>query len=126
MVSPTYESKCVAIVDDDARMREALIDLLDESGFAARAFASGEEFLASEHQHECSCLIADIRLTGMTGLDLQSRLNAEQLRFPIIFITAHGDERLRLQALQSGAVAFLAKPFDHEVLLDAVRAVLEG
>jgi CheY-like chemotaxis protein len=93
MVSPAYESKCVAIVDDDAPMREALMDPLDEGGCAARAFASGEEFLASGHAHECSCLIADIRMPGMTGLDLQARLSAEQKRIPIIFITAHDDER---------------------------------
>jgi CheY-like chemotaxis protein len=82
MVSPAYESKCVAIVDDDAPMREALMDPLDEGGCAARAFASGEEFLASGHAHECSCLIADIRMPGMTGLDLQARLSAEQKRSP--------------------------------------------
>jgi CheY-like chemotaxis protein len=93
MVSPAYESKCVAIVNDDAPMREALMDPLDEGGCAARAFASGEEFLASGHAHECSCLIADIRMPGMTGLDLQARLSAEQKRIPIIFITAHDDER---------------------------------
>jgi CheY-like chemotaxis protein len=82
MVSPAYESKCVAIVDDDAPMRQALMDPLDEGGCAARAFASGEEFLASGHAHECSCLIADIRMPGMTGLDLQARLSAEQKRSP--------------------------------------------
>ena len=115
----------VAIVDDEAPVREALFDLLDEAGFAARVFASGEEFLASGGQRECSCLIADIRMPGMSGLDLQARLSAERLRIPIIFITAHGDERMRMQALRSGAVEFLAKPFDDEVLRDAVRAALE-
>jgi FixJ family two-component response regulator len=106
-------------------MRDALMDLLDEAGFPAFAFASGEEFLASGRHYECSCLITDIRMPRMSGLDLQSRLNAERLRVPIIFITAHGDERMRMQALRAGAVEFLAKPFDDEVLLDTVRAALE-
>jgi FixJ family two-component response regulator len=115
----------VAIVDDDAPVRAALLDLLDEAGFPACAFASGEEFLASGRQYECWCLITDIRMPGMSGLDLQSRLKAERLRVPIIFITAHGDERMRMQALRAGAVKFLAKPFDDEVLLDTVRAARE-
>jgi FixJ family two-component response regulator len=125
LVSPRC-SRWVAIVDDDAPMRDALLDRLDEAGFSACAFASGEEFLASGRQYDCSCLITDIRMPGMSGLDLQSRLNAERLRVPIIFITAHGDERMRMQALRAGAVEFLAKPFDDEVLLDRVRAALEG
>jgi FixJ family two-component response regulator len=124
MVSPGC-SRWVAIVDDDAPVREALLDRLDEAGFPACAFASGEEFLASGRQYECSCLIADIRMPGMSGLDLQSRLNAERLRIAVIFITAHGDERTRMQALRGGAVEFLAKPFDDELLLDTVRAALE-
>jgi FixJ family two-component response regulator len=115
----------VAIVDDDAPVRAALLDLLDEAGFPACAFASGEEFLASGRQYECWCLITDIRMPGMSGLDLQSRLKAERLRVPIIFITAHGDERMRMQALRAGAVEFLAKPFDDKVLLDTVRAARE-
>jgi FixJ family two-component response regulator len=115
----------VAIVDDEAPMRDALLDLLDEAGFAVCAFASGEEFLASGRQYECSCVITDIRMPGMSGLDLQCRLKAARLRIPIIFITAHSDEGVRAQALGSGAVEFLAKPFDDEVLLDTVRAALE-
>jgi FixJ family two-component response regulator len=95
------------------------------AGFRACAFASGEEFLASGRQYECSCLITDIRMPGMSGLALQSRLNGEGLRVPIIFITAHSHEGMRTQALRSGAVEFLAKPFDDEVLLDTVRAALE-
>lgn len=115
----------VAIVDDDAPVRDALLDLLDEAGFAACAFASGEEFLASGRQYECSCLITDIRMPGMSGLDLQSRLKADRLHVPIIFISAHGDERMRMQALRAGAVEFLAKPFDDQVLLATVQAALE-
>jgi FixJ family two-component response regulator len=118
-------SPSVAIIDDDELMRGALQGLLKEAGFAARAFESAEAFLDSGHQHESSCLIVDIRMSGMSGLDLQARLNTDRIRTPIIFITAHGDERMRMQALRSGAVDFLAKPFDGDVLLDTVRAALE-
>jgi len=115
----------VAIVDDDELMRNALQGLLTAAGFVVQTFASAEEFLDSGQQHHAACLIADIRMPGMSGLDLQSRLNADQIRVPIIFITAHGDERLRMQALRSGAVEFLAKPFDDEVLLERVQAALD-
>jgi FixJ family two-component response regulator len=115
-------SRSIAIVDDDELMRGALEGLLKEAGYAARAFASAEEFLESGQREHTACLIADIRMPGMSGLDLQARLNAEQVTIPIIFITAHGDERMRMQALRAGAVEFLAKPFDDEVLLDSVRA----
>ena len=122
---PPPESRWVAIVDDDELMRGALQGLLREAGLPARAFASAEEFLDSGAQHLSSCLIADIRMPGLSGLDLQARLNAEQIRTPIIFLSAHGDERVRRQALRSGAVGFLAKPFDDDVLLETVRAVLK-
>ena len=115
----------VAIVDDDELMRGAVQGLLKEAGLPARAFASAEEFLDSGAQHRSSCLIADIRMPGMSGLDLQARLNAEHIRIPIIFMTAHSDERMRMQALRSGAVEFLAKPFDDDVLLETVRAALK-
>jgi FixJ family two-component response regulator len=119
------ESGLVAVVDDDELMRGALQGLLKEAGLPARAFASAEEFLSSGAQHLSSCLIADIRMPGMSGLDLQARLNAERIRIPIIFVTAHGDERIRIQALRAGAADFLAKPFDDEALLRSVRAALE-
>jgi FixJ family two-component response regulator len=118
------ESVSVAIVDDDELMRGALEGLLKEAGLPARAFSSGEEFLLSGAQHVSSCLIADVRMPGMSGLDLQARLNAERIRIPIIFITAHGDERMRTQALRAGAADFLAKPFDDHVLLRSVRVAL--
>src|SRR6266403_917335 len=92
----------------------------------AQSFASAEEFLKSGQQHQIACLIADIRMPGMSGLELQAQLNAERCRIPIIFITAHGDEKMRLQARREGAVEFLSKPFDNEVLLDSVRAALES
>jgi FixJ family two-component response regulator len=119
------DSSLVAIVDDDDLMRSALQGLLKAVGLRARAFASAEEFLESGQQHDTGCLIADIRMSGMSGLELQARLNAQQLRIPTIFITAHGDERMRVQALRAGAVEFLAKPFDNTALLEGVRAALE-
>lgn len=114
----------VAIVDDDESVRIALQGLMKAVGFPTKAFASAEEFLGSGQQRETSCLIADIRMPGMSGLELQARLNAENCRIPTIFITAHGDAKMRLQALRSGAVEFLAKPFNDDVLLDSVRAAL--
>jgi len=116
----------VAIVDDDDLMRSAVEGLLKSAGLPSQAFASAEEFLNSGQQRRVGCLVADIRMPGMTGLELQARLNAEQCRIPTIFITAHGDEKMRMQALRAGAVEFLAKPFDDEALLDSVRAALES
>src|SRR6202022_4254130 len=106
------KTKLVAILDDDDSMRSALQGLLKAVGLRAQAFASAEEFLKSGQQHHTSCLIADIRMPGMSGLELQSQLNAEHCRIPTIFITAHGDAKMRLQALRAGAVEFLSKPFD--------------
>jgi FixJ family two-component response regulator len=118
------EAKVVAIVDDDEFMRSALQGLLKAAGLPVRAFASAEEFLKSGQEQETGCLIADIRMPGMSGLELQAKLNAERCRIPTIFITAHGDANLRMQALRAGAAEFLTKPFDDEVLLDNVRAAL--
>jgi len=120
------KTKLVVIVDDDDSMRSAVQDLLEAVGLPARGFASAEEFLSSGKQHETACLITDIRMPGMSGLDLQAQLNAERCRIPIIFITAHGDEKMRLQAMRGGAVKFLPKPFDGEILLEAVRVALKG
>ena len=118
--------KLVAIVDDDDLMRSALQGLLKSVGLPAQTFASSEEFLKSGRQHQTACLIADIRMPGMSGLELQARLNAEHCRIPTIFITAHGDTRMRMQALRAGAVDFMAKPFDDGVLIESVRAALEN
>src|ERR1700686_2713013 len=118
-------TKVVAIVDDDDLMRSALQGLLKALGLPAQAFASAEEFLKSGQQYQTACLIADIRMPGMSGLDLQARLNSEHCRIPTIFITAHGDTNMRMQALRAGAVEFLAKPFSDDVLLEHVRAALD-
>jgi|SRR5580698_3391096 FixJ family two-component response regulator len=120
------KSKLVAIVDDDDLMRSALGGLLKAVGLPAQEFASAEEFLKSGQQHQAGCVIADIRMPGISGLELQAKLNADRCRIPIIFITAHGDEKMRLQALRAGAVEFLAKPFDDEALLVSIRSALES
>jgi len=120
------KTKLVAIVDDDDSVRSALQGLLKAVGLPALAFASGEEFMMSDQHRETSCLIADIRMPGMSGLELQAKPNFERCRIPIVFITAHGDAKMRMQALRAGAVEFLAKPFDDEALLECVRAALES
>jgi FixJ family two-component response regulator len=120
------KAKMVAIVDDDDLMRTALQGLLKSAGLLAQAFASADEFLRSGHQHDTACLITDIRMPGMSGLELQARLNADNCRIPTIFITAHGDAKMRMQAMRAGAVEFLAKPFDDEALLESVRAAMES
>jgi len=119
------KTKIVAIVDDDESVRRALHGLLKAVGLQAKAFASAEEFLDSGQQHNTACLVTDIRMPGMSGLDLQARLNSQNCRIPTIFITAHGDANMRMQALRAGAVEFLAKPFSDDVLLENVRAALE-
>jgi len=119
------KSRLVAIVDDDDSIRDALAGLLKSVGLQARAYASAELFLQSGDQHQTACLIADIRMPGISGLELQAKLNAEDFDIPTIFITAHGDEALRMQALRAGAVEFLTKPFDDEILLESVRAALD-
>ena len=118
--------KMVVIVDDDDLMRTSLQGLLKSAGLLAQSFASAEEFLTSGLQHNTACQIADIRMPGMWGLELQAQLNADHCRIPTIFITAHGEAKMRLQAMRAGAVEFLAKPFDDEALLESVRAALEN
>jgi FixJ family two-component response regulator len=120
------KAKLVAIVDDDDSVRSALEGLLKAAGLSAEAFDSAERFLESGRQNRIACLITDSRMPGMSGLDLQARLNAENCRVPTIFITAHGDEKMRMQAMRAGAVEFLAKPFNEEFLLESVRAALES
>jgi FixJ family two-component response regulator len=124
VVGTAANVKLIAIVDDDESVRSALQGLMKAVGLPAQAFASAEEFLNSGQQHHTGCLIADIRMPGMSGLDLQARLNSERCRIPTIFITAHGDTSMRMHALRAGAVEFLAKPFSDDVLLEHVKAAL--
>jgi FixJ family two-component response regulator len=121
-----WKTKLVAIVDDDHSMRGALQGLLKAVGVPSQVFASAEEFLNSGQQHQAACLITDIRMPGISGLELQARLNAEHCKIPTIFVTAHDDGQMRMRALKAGAVEFLAKPFDDEALIGTVRAALES
>jgi FixJ family two-component response regulator len=120
------QEKMVAVIDDDESFRGALQRLLKSAGLSVQSFGSAEAFLDSGQQHETGCLISDIRMPGMSGLELQSKLNSDHCPIPTIFITAHGDEKMRLQAMRGGAVKFLAKPFDGETLLEAVRVALKS
>lgn len=115
----------VVVIEDDESYRAAVERLLRSAGFSVQAFGSAEAFLNSGRQHESGCLISDIRMPGMSGLELQSKLNSDHCPIPTIFITAHGDEKMRLQAMRGGAVMFLTKPFDDEILLEAVRVALK-
>jgi FixJ family two-component response regulator len=114
----------VAIVDDDDLVRTALQGLLKAAGLGALTFASAEDFLNSGRQQDTGCLLTDISMTGMSGLELQAQLNAEQWRIPTIFITAQADARMRMQAMRAGALEWVAKPFDGEALIESVRAAI--
>jgi FixJ family two-component response regulator len=120
------ETKLVAVVDDDELMRSALQGLLKAAGYSSRVFASAEEFLSSGIQRTAACLIADVRMPGMSGLELFAKLDDDRCSIPTIFITAHGGTKMRMEALRAGAAEFLTKPFDKTVLLQHVRAALES
>src|SRR3984885_8749222 len=117
-------SKLIAIIDDDESICDSLRDLMESAGLLARCFGSAEDFLESGLHRQAACLIADILMPKMSGLQLQARLKDEKCDIPIIFITAYGDAGMRIQAMRAGAVEFLAKPFDHQLLLKAVRAAI--
>ena len=114
----------VFVVDDDAPMRESLQNLLRSVGLRVAAFASAQEFLRSTRPDVPGCLVLDVRLPGLSGLDLQQRLAEVDLDIPIIFITGHGDIPMTVQAMKAGAVAFLPKPFRDQELLDAIHQAL--
>lgn len=116
----------VSVVDDDESVRESLPDLLREFGFAAQAFASAREFLASEWVDQTRCLILDVAMPGMTGPDLQQELIRRRQAIPIVFITANQDEAVRPRLLRQGAVACLSKPFSPTALLEALNAALRA
>lgn len=118
-------SKLIAIVDDDESLQSALQDLIESEGLSTLCFGSAEQFLDSDARQKAACLIADVRMPGMSGLELQAKLKAERSRIPIIFITAHGDAETRSLAMRDGAVEFLPKPFDDAVLLELVHAALQ-
>jgi FixJ family two-component response regulator len=115
----------VTVVDDDESVRESLPDLLREFGFAAEAFSSAEQFLASDCIDQTRCLILDIAMPGMSGPDLQRELTRRRYEIPIVFITAHSDETVRPRLVEGGAVECLFKPFSEAALLAALNAALE-
>jgi FixJ family two-component response regulator len=118
------EAQLVAIVDDDEDVRNAVHAVLKSAGLSPRSFASAEEFLGSGKRSQTACLISDIEMPGMNGLELQARLAEDGGRIPIIFITAYGNTRTRTRAMKAGAIDFLEKPFDDELLLERVRTAL--
>jgi len=116
----------ISIVEDDPLVREGLISLMKSAGFATQAFASAEEFLSLAHRDDIACLLLDIRLPGISGLELQSQLTAtSNHRIPVVFMTARDDEATRQRALKGGAVDFLRKPVRREALLNAVNLALQ-
>jgi len=119
-----HNSRLVAILDDDESVLRSLQDLIESDGLSTLCFGSAEQFLDSDARNTAACLIADIRMPGMSGLELQAKLKTERCRIPVIFITAHGDAEMRIHAMREGAVEFLSKPFDDAVLLDIVHAAL--
>src|SRR5262245_28290371 len=120
------ENPLIAVVDDDASMREALQSLLRLEGFRTATFASAEDFLQAGQLQDTACLIVDVRMSRMSGLELQQHLAMTNCPIPLIFITAHGDEAVRTLALHAGAVDFLYKPFRDEALLGAIRSALRS
>jgi FixJ family two-component response regulator len=119
-------SGLIAIVDDDESIQNALQDLIESAGLSALCFGSAEQFLNSEARYNVACLIVDIRMPGMSGLELQAKLKAKRPRIPIIFLTAHGDAEMRALAMRNGAVEFLTKPFNDTVLLENIHSALGG
>ena len=124
MKSMWIKNALVSVVDDDESVRESLPDLLREFGFAALAFSSAEEFLASDSVDQTKCLILDIGMPGMTGVDLQRELTLRRQEIPIVFITANRDDDVRPKVMEQGAVECLYKPFSDTALLDALNTAL--
>jgi two-component system, LuxR family, response regulator FixJ len=119
-------SKVVAIIDDNELMRDSLCDLVESAGIEARCFGSAKEFLESDQHDKDACLIVDVRMPRMSGVELQATLKERGCSIPIIFITAFDDPEIRAQAMDQGAVEFLAKPFDHQLLLKILRRTLDS
>lgn len=117
-------SSLISIVDDDGSLRNSLNNLLRSLGLRTESFASAEEFLSSDQLKDTACLILDVRMPGMNGLDLQRHLLAANFPLPIVFITSHGDDEARTRALEAGAVAFLYKPCREETLMEAINSAL--
>jgi len=121
---PTLNST-VFIIDDDASVRKSLSRLLRSAGYTTETFASAEEFLGREHFNGIGCLLLDVQMPGLSGMDLQKELNTADYHMPIIFITGHGNIHMSVEAMKKGAVDFLTKPFDDKELLQAVESAIE-
>src|SRR5438270_10642508 len=121
---PMPRERCVYIVDDDEAVRDSLLVLLESKAYAVRSFGSAPEFLTAAPSLPVGCLVADIRMPEMDGLELQRHLIDRSLQFPLIVITGHGDVPLAVRAMKAGAVDFIEKPFAAEVMLDSVAATL--
>jgi FixJ family two-component response regulator len=124
-MSTVRKRRLVAIVDDEKAVCRAISRLVVSAGFESEIFTSAEEFLRSCRERKPDCLILDLRLSGMSGLELQQQLTADHCRIPIVFVSAHDDPSSRRQALQSGASAFLGKPFTDEALLEAIHSAMK-
>jgi FixJ family two-component response regulator len=122
--TPMAHEHCIAIVDDDQSVREAATNLFRSMGFVAVAFASAEEFLSSDALERTSCIVLDVQMPGMGGLNLQSHLAASGRQIPIVFVTGYPDAGVRDRAMSSGAVCFLTKPFNEDDLVDGLRSAL--
>jgi FixJ family two-component response regulator len=122
---PDLQPADIFVIDDDASVRESLRSLFGSVGLRVQLFDSALEFLRTEHHDEPSCLVLDVRLPGLSGLDFQAELRRANVRIPIIFITGHGDIPMSVRAMKAGAVEFLTKPFRDQELLDAVQFALE-
>ena len=120
----TSKVPLISVVDDDRSVVEAIVSLLESVGYAAAGFLSAQDFLNSPQLRRTACLILDLRMPGIGGLELQRRLAAENIHTPIIFITAHGDQELSAEVLTTGVTALLRKPFSQESLLGALRSAL--
>ena len=122
----TRDTRVISVVDDDESLRRSVGNFLRSVGFRVETFASAEDFLRSARRERTGCLVLDVRMTGMSGLDLLRHLAAGNVRVPAVVLTAHGDEDIRQRCLRAGAVAFLDKPFHAEALLDAVQRAMGG
>jgi FixJ family two-component response regulator len=119
------EKTMISIVDDDESVREAMTGLMKSLGFSAQAFHSPESFLSSDSRHATACLIADVQMPGMTGLELHGRLVASGKPIPTILITAYPDDNVRARALRAGVIGYLTKPFNEDDLLGCIRSALD-
>jgi FixJ family two-component response regulator len=125
-VGPGSQAALIAIVDDDPWVRKSLERLIKAEGLRTETFASAEDFIRAGDHRETACLILDLRLPGMSGLELQHRLVIDNDHLPIVFVSAHDEAETRYEATKAGAIAFFSKPFNDEALIDAVRSVLKS